>query len=489
MFWTKIMTDSELYNYEYLSRPDVCRLCWSENAEQIIGTTENSENLSEYFLVEIIKYFLQIEIDEMVHNKVCDNCYNEIKRFHSFKTFCQETDAKLRSILQKGRSESEINELSSNTVKTEDINDELDKIDEIDNYLDDTLAYDEAEAEKPLKTSKTKSIKYVTPKRSPTYCRVCRLDLETIEKLSQHNSEHHGIETDGTRTMFRCFGCEKRFRTRQSRISHEIHFCKGLKDGYKCNICERFLPRRRMYEQHMGDHRNNITPKLPEEIFKCSKCTEIFKTKELWKNHMVGHTPGNKFVCDICGRMFSRHDYLYKHKLTHSGMKQHQCPHCEFKATQRSSLTVHIRKHTGERPYFCDLCPQRCISSSNLRAHRRRHLGVKQYECTICNKKFGYKISLEEHVTSAHVRSESHPCEHCGATYTRIRGLRRHLAAKHRKQAKKTVEQDILVQVTNTDGAKIDILKEVEYEVESVELKDGNNVLLLKHQDGDVYMV
>lgn len=66
-----------------------------------------------------------------------------------------------------------------------------------------------------------------------------------------------------------------------------------------------------------------------------------------------------------------------------------------------------------------------------------------------------------------------------------MRGLRRHLAAKHGKQAKsKNVEQNLLVQVTETDGGKIDILKEVEYE-----LKDGENVLLLKHQDGDVYMV
>ncbi|CAH0599443.1 unnamed protein product [Chrysodeixis includens] len=481
MFWTQIMTDHERYNYEYLSRPDVCRLCWSENAENEIGTSENNKNLSDCLRVETLKYFLQIDIDETLQNRVCENCHNEIKRFYSFKVFCQETDAKLKSILEKGRSEAKIAELVSDTVKAEDINEEYDKIDEIEPYLDDPLADEKTDTEKTIKTKRKKCI---PPKHSETYCVACRLELETKEKLSEHNSVHHGIETDGAKTLFRCFGCKKTFRSQQSRISHELHFCKLLNEGYKCNICNRFLLRRRMYELHMGNHRNNITPELPEDIFKCSKCSEIFKTKELWKSHMVAHTPGNKFVCDICGRTFFRHDYLYKHKLTHTGMKLHQCPHCEFKATQRSSLTVHIRKHTGERPYFCDLCPQRCISSSNLRAHRRRHLGVKQYECTICNKKFGYKISLKEHITSAHVRSESHPCEHCGATYTRIRGLRRHLAAKHGKQAKKTGEQDILVQVTNTDVAKIDILKEVEYEVQSVELKDGNNVLLLKHQDG-----
>ncbi|CAG9574341.1 unnamed protein product [Danaus chrysippus] len=86
-------------------------------------------------------------------------------------------------------------------------------------------------------------------------------------------------------------------------------------------------------------------------------------------------------------------------------------------------------KHTGERPYKCNVCPQRCISSSNLRAHQQRHLGLKVHECTICNKKFGYKISLKEHM-STHAPS-SFSCDQCNSTYSRLRGLRRHLLTKH----------------------------------------------------------
>lgn len=296
MFWTQLMTDSERYNYEYLSRPDVCRLCWSENAEKDIDSSENSENITDYLVTEIIKYFLQIDINEMSNNKVCENCYNEIKRFHSFKTFCQDTDAKLKIIIEKGPSEPKIEEIPSNTPKTEDVNDESDKIDAFDTYFDDTLAYEEAEMEK----NEAEVIKYTPPKRSQTYCRVCRIELETKEKQLEHNAVDHGIESDGTKTMFRCFGCDKRFRTRQSRISHEINFCKGLKDGYKCNVCDRFLPGRRMYEYHMADHKHNIIIKLPDEMFKCNKCSEIFKTKELWKKHnMTEHIPGNRFVCDV----------------------------------------------------------------------------------------------------------------------------------------------------------------------------------------------
>ncbi|CAH2987595.1 unnamed protein product [Chilo suppressalis] len=269
-------------------------------------------------------------------------------------------------------------------------------------------------------------------KRSPTYCNICRSDLGSKENLVSHNASNHGIEEGN---LFKCFGCEKRFRTRKARLSHEINFCKGLKEGYKCVKCNRFLPRRNMYEAHMRDHRERPEVKLPEKIFQCFKCYKLFKTKSCLTEHMAEHESLKKnYVCETCGRVFTRHDYLHKHRLTHTGTKQHACPHCGYRTSQKSSLTVHIRKHTGERPYSCDLCPQRCISSSNLRAHRRRHLGDKKFECTICSKRFGYKISLEEHVESVHERSQTYPCDVCGAIYTRARGLRRHLLAKHGKQ-------------------------------------------------------
>ncbi|CAB3222487.1 unnamed protein product [Arctia plantaginis] len=445
MYWTLITTDNSIYTYEYFLQGDVCRLCWNKN---IIEENEESfEKPAEVSFAEIIKECLDIEVESISPNRLCKNCCNEVKRFYSFKNFCRESNRKLQEILCKGSSEVKRGDLELSAVKDEVVDVNFDKIDE---FPDNDVEFQDASLNKIAKPNSKLRKKYLY-KHSPTYCNICCLDLHSKEELSSHNIEFHGIENEGT--LFKCFGCEKRFKSKKTRISHEVNFCKGLKDGYKCNICNRYLPKRCMYEFHMRDHRHNTLTELPEHIFKCCKCLKLFKTNELLKIHMLEHGKEKNFVCDTCGRIFTRQDYLHKHKLTHTGTKRHQCPHCDFRATQRSSLTVHIRTHTGERPYSCDVCPQRCISSSNLRAHKRRHLGVKKYECSICNKKFGYKISLEEHISSAHVRSETHPCEHCGATYTRLRGLRRHLAAKHGKQSKrKTVEQNILVQVTDEDA-------------------------------------
>ncbi|XP_061385057.1 zinc finger protein 239-like isoform X2 [Danaus plexippus] len=348
---------------------------------------------------------LDIDLTKYDHpNKACDSCLDQINKFHDFKKFCQETDRRLREIFEN----------QHNIIK---------KVGRQSTIVEifDCLQTDSENEKKEIK----KSWRY-KPKRTPTYCNICRIDFKTLEKFSEHSSQEHGIESG----LYKCFGCEKRFKNRKTRLGHELKICKNLKNGYRCGICNRYLPRRGLYETHMRDHRGNVPMKLPNDLFKCRKCDKVFDTNDNLSRHVSEHDLNeDNYICEKCGRVFTRKDYLHKHKLTHTGEKQHTCPHCDFRTIQRSSLIVHIRKHTGERPYKCSVCPQRCISSSNLRAHQQRHLGLKVHECTICNKKFGYKISLKEHM-STHAPS-SYSCDQCSSTYSRLRGLRRHVLTKH----------------------------------------------------------
>ncbi|XP_034837935.1 zinc finger protein 391-like [Maniola hyperantus] len=403
--------DSGVYNFDYFQQEDVCRFCWKREA-----SSPSTEIKVENDLTAKIAECLDIDITRCDHpKKICPECSSQIDKFFNFKKICQETEKKLREILSN-------HELIVENVKIE--NEDVDfKDGNFDNFLN-CLKDSDGESERPnQKRSKWKH----KPKRTATYCNICRLDFENASKIISHNSECHGIERGG----FKCFGCEKVFRNRKSRLGHEQNFCKNLKDGYKCSMCDRYLPRRGMYEAHMQNHRQNGRVELPEEIFKCNKCNLLYKTMQLLKEHILTHKEDKKkYVCESCGRVFTRNDYLLKHKLTHTGEKQHGCPHCSFRATQRSSLVVHIRKHTGERPYQCSVCPQQCVSSSNLRAHQRRHLGIKMHECKICSKKFGYKVSLQEHM-STHAPAQTHACDQCAASYSRLRALKRHITAKH----------------------------------------------------------
>ncbi|XP_050676616.1 zinc finger protein 714-like isoform X2 [Leptidea sinapis] len=402
----------EEYTYEYFTQEDVCRFCWNKNAITELFNQECSIESLELkdTLINKVKECLNIDITLVyTPSKACDQCCDKIESFYYFKRFCQETDKKLQDIINHRHKV----QLEDNFIKNEvdfDVNIGIKDSDE------------ENDSEKNELESKSSRYK---PKRTPTYCNICCEDFKNLETLDKHKSESHGIE----KGLFKCFGCDKTFKTGKSRLGHETRFCKNLKYGYECIQCNKFLRRRRNYEQHMKDHRNNVMRDIPENIFKCLHCFDSFKNTDDLREHMNCHENAKKIYS--CGRAFGRQDYLAKHMLTHSGDKRYSCTYCSFRAAQRSALTVHIRKHTGERPYSCDLCPQKCISSSNLRAHRKIHLGLRQYECSLCEKKFGYKASLEEHVASTHASCEKHSCKLCGATYSRGRTLRRHMADKH----------------------------------------------------------
>ncbi|CAG4959122.1 unnamed protein product [Colias eurytheme] len=363
---------SQLFNRDYFMRDDVCRFCWSKNSFNSLHS-ELSE--SEINISEKIKDCLEIDLSLTENpNKLCQLCFNKVVMFYDFKKFCQESDQRLREIINEEHSHSKIEigirvkEFAKEFDDSKDFIENLtDSIEENDDLID-AVVYEYVE-DKITKRTK---------RRSPTYCNICCFELYNEDDLRKHKSENHGIENG----FYKCFGCEKTFKNLKLRLGHEINFCKGLKNGYKCVICSKYLPTRRAFEQHRRDHRRNIVKEIPQDIFKCVHCDKFFDNRDTLKVHLKEHVK-KCYICETCGRVFTRKDYLHKHMNTHTGVKQYACTYCDFRANQKTALTIHIRKHTGERPYSCDVCPQKCTSSSNLRVHKQKHLGVKQFEVRV----------------------------------------------------------------------------------------------------------
>ncbi|XP_038221480.1 zinc finger protein 782-like isoform X1 [Zerene cesonia] len=418
--------DAQLFNREYFMRDDVCRFCWSKNSLNPLYFNNLNTELSESDknISEMIKDCLEIDISlTECPNKLCQLCYKKIVMFYDFKKFCQESEQRLREIINGEHLNSKI-EIA---IRVKEFAKDFDESKNFIENLTDSIEENDDNENAVYEYSKENKIKTRNKKRSPTYCNICCLELFNEDALRTHKSENHGIENG----LYKCFGCEKIFKNLKLRLGHEINFCKGLKNGYKCAICSKYLPTRRSFEQHRRDHRKNIVKDIPQDIFKCVHCGKLFDNRDKLKVHLSEHVK-KRYICETCGRVFTRQDYLHKHMHTHTGVKQYACTYCDFRANQKTALTIHIRKHTGERPYSCDMCPQKCISSSNLRVHKQKHLGVKQFECKACDKKFSYKYSLLEHMASTHVQATEHACE-CGATFTRPGALRRHRLAKHDK--------------------------------------------------------
>lgn len=276
-----------IYNYEYFQQDDVCRFCWNRNAftEITSNSTENTSNSVKIDLANKITDCLDIILSPYTHpNKACDECCIQINKFHDFKKFCQDTDKKLREILSNHDQS-----ISDVKIKYEDIETEENSVEDYSN-TDENCKIEQK--------CKTESKWKYQPKRTPTYCNVCMIECETLDKFKNHNFQCHGIENG----LYKCFGCEKQFKNRKARFCHENNFCKGLKDGFKCTICDRYLPKRGVFEAHMRAHRENVPIQLPDEMFKCQKCKKLFKNRGSLKQHIDSEHKSDKknYVCEVC---------------------------------------------------------------------------------------------------------------------------------------------------------------------------------------------
>ncbi|GBP38222.1 PR domain zinc finger protein 15 [Eumeta japonica] len=98
---------------------------------------------------------------------------------------------------------------------------------------------------------------------------------------------------------------------------------------------------------------------------------------------------------------------------------------------------AHRRKAVQLRGVWPAVCLQLQPSGSPTKARWPQEISgcmyndVLRVQCSVCSKKFGYKLSLEEHIASTHESLKSHTCATCGTAYSRIRGLKRHMRAKH----------------------------------------------------------
>lgn len=291
MTWRLISHGHKVYTCEYFYQNNVCRICWQDNANiEIPLESCTNDKTSLYFK---IKDCLAMDLNFKKNlNKICEGCCKEIENFYDFKKFCNHNEVLLREIFEKNILDP-VQVENNSEVKIEDS--EF-KIDSIESYFE--MQLDEYEKESKIKKVKMKKkLKNKKHGNACFDCSICHLKFENKNEIVKHNSDLHGVEENGT--IFKCFGCEKRFKSRRRRLGHETNFCKGLKDGYKCSVCDRFLPKRRIYESHMRNHRNNVNIELPEYIFKCKKCLETFKNKSSLKLHLAMHENGKHFICDV----------------------------------------------------------------------------------------------------------------------------------------------------------------------------------------------
>ncbi|XP_045530406.1 zinc finger protein 714-like isoform X4 [Pieris brassicae] len=347
-------------SFEYLIQDDFCQLCLLK-----IGALQITQCVTEK-----IKECLDLDFTEDFPNRICKVCEIKINQFYDFKKTCQDSYRKFREFLANKliKLESYQKDDSDNTHFKE-----VSSEPEVKPTVIETIPI---AIENEALVNDTKPIVKDT-KQVKTRIRKKRSD-SAAEYLNKHREEHH----ENSITLYKCLGCEKGFRNRRLCLSHERLFCRELKNGYKCNICNILLPTRRKYENHDQQHKSNVNVEAVEDnIFKCDLCHLRFGNEGNLIKHLKKHNNPKRYECETCGRVFQRSDYLYKHTFIHHGLKKYACIYCAFKTNQKSALNIHMRIHSGTK-YKCDICSYRTVSSGNLKTHRRKHLSIQTKKTT-----------------------------------------------------------------------------------------------------------
>ncbi|XP_054165369.1 ras-responsive element-binding protein 1-like isoform X2 [Oppia nitens] len=192
-----------------------------------------------------------------------------------------------------------------------------------------------------------------------------------------------------------------------------------------CNKIETDEKSSEMLESN--DKTSPIISEKEESIFKCNKCSLMFKTSNALKRHNRGHTQGG-------------HSYA--------------CHLCPYTSLDKSTLVRHLRTHNGERPFQCAICKYAFTTKANCERHvRKRHKKIQKHEI---RNSMQYNSNMSTTTTLSYqnlTKTESNPslsptsdsfpggfdtvCKYCNVDFKFNRVLRHHLRSLHNSCSRK----------------------------------------------------
>jgi uncharacterized C2H2 Zn-finger protein len=201
-----------------------------------------------------------------------------------------------------------------------------------------------------------------------------------------------------------CYTCKKCFKSEQAVESHANalgHYplwdCDQCSDQYDneddlldhkdtdhayCADCGRQFSTLGALQQHYND--------APAHNHGCPRCSKVFKTEDLYKQHFSAEHP---YSCLQCLSSFKENSLLQSHiKSVHS----HPCTLCSELVVMGIDMELHIKKvHT----YKCDYCVKTFHSSEARQKHKDLD---HEFGCSKCTLPFKKEHHLMEHVRDKH---------------------------------------------------------------------------------------
>ena len=176
-----------------------------------------------------------------------------------------------------------------------------------------------------------------------------------------------------------------------------------LKDVFRCDRCSKVFKQRRSYDNHMKKH-SGILP------YDCMECDKQFASKDTLGKHIKTHQNITRLEClhTECGKTFKTRFALKEHLTVVHGTKSWRCAHsgCEKAYATEKDLRSHAIAHTSK--HKCKECGKTFRDRYNLAMHQDTHTGVKNEACPLCDYRCVQKNSLNGHMRKKHPNCDIH---------------------------------------------------------------------------------
>ena len=223
---------------------------------------------------------------------------------------------------------------------------------------------------------------------------------------SQEIARNHKYKIHFAKPIICRWNCGQTFNSHGGRIKHEKtkhYLTKPLEKI--CDICGKPCPHEISLSIHKKSHLN---PSERIDDYKCSTCSEVFKTQRKVREHMKLVHQKAQYKCSKCGKTYLKEKNLKLHMEKHQLSKKynnanyiHSCHQCT--SDQKYSI-VSLRKHLKTKHSIIFKCKEYgCLKTFWHEERYQRHVKKHQdSKCHLCYLVLANPINARIHLIGVH---------------------------------------------------------------------------------------
>ncbi|XP_055609278.1 transcription factor grauzone-like [Uranotaenia lowii] len=454
-------------------RDSACAVCLEERSD--LKEVLFEESLEAISNGSILVKHLWFQPEDLQQKQVCDQCWDQVSRFHEFYDTVETThkdvfqnldsnveyeikivssvppvvyDEKLGSVLsdESDRTvvthenyelwETDVAEIFENDRDNETEEDEED-YQRVSIETSEILSSDNDEAEVEKILARVKEIPQhesqavideenrLISEHCQMVCELCKVNCSTFQKLEKHFRQSHKI---GEAYVI-C--CDRKFNHHDDLLEHAV--CELNSQALQNESADQ-TKQSAATDSQPEDYQTNTAPEGQKERVARSK-KSFTNDRNLKQQTKLKQSSKEKNHCEVCGKSFSSKSLLTRHQKEHEKSPQEtrlQCTICGKWMKNAGSLRKHKRRHEGEGgEHKCQLCDKVAPNALALQSHIAFvHRKEKVHQCSLCPKSFKRQFTLLEHMTT-HTGDVLYSCPHCSKTFNSSANMHAHKKKVH----------------------------------------------------------